>query len=129
MFLGNLDSLRDWGHAKDYVEGMWKILQFKRPEDFVLATGVSYSVRDFLNKALKRIGIKIKYQGEGVNEVGIVTENNDNANVSIGQEIIKIDPRYYRPTEVDSLTGDYSKQNFIKLETKYTLDEIIDEMF
>ena len=92
LFLGNLDSLRDWGHAKDYVEGMWKILQFKRPEDFVLATGVSYSVRDFLNKALKRIGIKIKYQGEGVNEVGIVTENNDNANVSIGQEIIKIDP-------------------------------------
>ena len=129
MFLGNLDSLRDWGHAKDYVEGMWKILQFKRPEDFVLATGVSYSVRDFLNKALKRIGIKIKYQGEGVNEVGIVTENNDNANVSIGQEIIKIDPRYYRPTEVDSLTGDYSKaKTLLNWKPKYTLDEIIDEM-
>ena len=129
LFLGNLDSLRDWGHAKDYVEGMWKILQFKRPEDFVLATGVSYSVRDFLNKALKRIGIKIKYQGEGVNEVGIVTENNDNANVSIGQEIIKIDPRYYRPTEVDSLTGDYSKaKTLLNWKPKYTLDEIIDEM-
>ena len=90
--------------------------------------GFIFSKR-LLNKALKRIGIKIKYQGEGVNEVGIVTENNDNANVSIGQEIIKIDPRYYRPTEVDSLTGDYSKaKTLLNWKPKYTLDEIIDEM-
>mgnify|MGYP001373439894 FL=1 len=129
LYLGNLDTYRDWGHAKDYVEGMWKMLQYHKPEDFVLATGTSYSIREFLVKAFKRVGIKIDFIGEGINECGIVNENNGEAKVFIGQEIIKIDSRYFRPTEVDTLTGDATKaKNLLNWSPKYNLDELISEM-
>jgi len=100
LYLGNLDSLRDWGHAKDYVEMQWLMLQQEVPEDFVIATGVQYSVRDFVNVAAKELGIQITWQGEGVDETG--TDQN-------GKVIVKVDPRYFRPTEVETLLGDPSK--------------------
>ncbi len=101
LWLGNLDARRDWGHAKDYVEGMWKILQHDTPEDFVLATGKSYTVREFCEIAFKEIGIDIEWIGKGVNEIG-----KDNKN---GTVLVQIDERYFRPTEVDYLEGDASK--------------------
>lgn len=100
LYLGNLDSLRDWGHAKDYVEAQWLMLQQDRPEDFVIATGVQHSVRQFVNFAAAELGIQIDWKGIGVNETG--TDQN-------GKVIVKVDPRYYRPTEVDALLGDASK--------------------
>lgn len=105
LYLGNLDARRDWGHAKDYVEGMWRILQHDHADDFVLATGKDYSVRDFVNAAFTEIGISICWQGTGIDEVGI-----DEAN---GKVRIKIDPRYFRPTEVDFLQGDATKAKTI----------------
>ncbi|MDG2343151.1 MAG: GDP-mannose 4,6-dehydratase [Flavobacteriales bacterium] len=101
MFLGNLDAQRDWGHAKDYVKGMWLMLQHDKPDDFVLSTGKTYSVRYFCELAFKEVGIEIEWSGKGVKEVGL--------NSKTGKEIIKIDPYYFRPTEVDLLVGDYSK--------------------
>ena len=95
LWLGNLDAKRDWGHAKDYVEGMWKILQHNTPEDFVLATGKSYTVREFCEIAFKEIGINIEWVGEGINELG-----KDNKS---GKVLVQIDKRYFRPTEVDYL--------------------------
>lgn len=100
LYLGNMDSLRDWGHAKDYVEMQWLMLQQDKPEDFVIATGVQYSVRDFVNAAAKELGIQITWQGEGVDETG--TDHNGNV-------IVKVDPRYFRPTEVETLLGDPTK--------------------
>ena len=100
LYLGNMDSLRDWGHAKDYVEMQWLMLQQDKPEDFVIATGVQYSVRDFVNAAAKELGIQITWQGEGVDETG--TDHN-------GKVIVKVDPRYFRPTEVETLLGDPTK--------------------
>jgi len=100
LYLGNMDSLRDWGHARDYVEAQWLMLQQEQPEDFVIATGVQYSVRDFVNAAAREIGMQITWQGQGVNETG--TEQN-------GKVIVKVDPRYFRPTEVETLLGDPTK--------------------
>ena len=100
LYLGNLDARRDWGHAKDYVEMQWLMLQQAQPEDFVIATGVQYSVRDFVNAAAEEIGIKIRWVGAGIDETGI------DAN---GKTIIAVDPKYFRPTEVESLLGDASK--------------------
>jgi GDPmannose 4,6-dehydratase len=100
LFLGNMDSLRDWGHAKDYVEMQWLMLQQEKPEDFVIATGVQYSVRDFVNAAAAELGIRITWQGQGVDETG--TDHN-------GKVIVKVDPRYFRPTEVETLLGDPTK--------------------
>ena len=100
LYLGNLKAKRDWGHARDYVEGMWKILQQKKPEDYVLATGMQYSVKDFANLTMKELGIKFHWKGSGVKEKCI---NND------GKVIIECDPAYYRPLEVDTLLGDSSK--------------------
>ena len=129
LYLGNLDSKRDWGHAKDYIEGMWKMLQYHKAEDFVLATGKSYSIRDFLVKAFNEVGISIKFTGKGINECGIVNENNGNAKVNIGQEIIKIDSRYFRPTEVEILTGDATKaKKLLKWTPKYSFENLISEM-
>ena len=129
LYLGNLDSKRDWGHAKDYIEGMWKMLQYQKAEDFVLATGKSYSIRDFLVKAFNEVGISIKFTGKGINECGIVNENNGNAKVNIGQEIIKIDSRYFRPTEVEILTGDATKaKKLLKWTPKYSFENLISEM-
>src|SRR4249919_636876 len=101
LFLGNLDAMRDWGHARDYVEGMWMMLQQPRPDDYVLATGDSHTVREFVERAFAAIGRTISWRGEGTHETGI-----DKAN---GRELVKVDPRYFRPTEVDVLTGDASK--------------------
>jgi GDPmannose 4,6-dehydratase len=101
LFLGNLDAKRDWGHARDFVEGMWRILQQQQPDDYVLATGETHSVREFVEKAFAQIGIQIVWQGQGVAETGI-----DHAS---GRVLVEIDPRYFRPTEVDLLIGDPSK--------------------
>jgi GDPmannose 4,6-dehydratase len=101
VFLGNLDAKRDWGHARDYVEGMWLILQQAQPDDYVLATGESHSVREFVEKAFSHIGRQIVWRGKGADEKGYDAANN--------QVLVEIDPRYFRPTEVDSLIGDPSK--------------------
>ena len=111
LYLGNIDSLRDWGHAKDYVKMQWLMLQQDKPDDYVIATGNQFSVRQFIQWSAEELGIKIKFRGEGVNEVGYVDKvNGENApNLSPGDEIIKINPKYFRPTEVDNLLGDPSK--------------------
>nr|WP_034349020.1 GDP-mannose 4,6-dehydratase [Noviherbaspirillum massiliense] len=120
LYLGNLDAKRDWGHARDYVEMQWLMLQQDQPEDFVIATGVQYSVRDFVNAAARELGIAITWQGAGVEEKGY------NAH---GKCIVAVDPRYFRPTEVETLLGDPSKAK-IKLgwTPKTTFDELVAEM-
>ena len=101
LYLGNLDAKRDWGHARDYARGMWLMLQQSEPDDFVLATGESYSVREFVDRAFAHVGIRIAWRGRGVDEVGIDEKT--------GQQLVKVDPRYFRPTEVDTLLGDSGK--------------------
>lgn len=110
LYLGNLDVKRDWGHAKDYVEGMWLMLQQDVPEDFVLATGITTNVRDFVQMSFNEIGVKLDFTGKGIQEVGVVTELKDSSiPLKIGDVVVSIDPRYYRPTEVDLLIGDSTK--------------------
>ena len=99
LFLGNLNALRDWGHAKDYVEAQWLMLQQNEPDDFVIATGKQYSVKDFINCAAKNLDMVLEWQGIGLKEVGLLN----------GKEIIKVDPRYFRPAEVENLLGDPTK--------------------
>jgi GDPmannose 4,6-dehydratase len=101
LFLGNLDAKRDWGHARDYVEGMWLMLQQEEPDDYVLATGESHSVRESLEGAFAHIGRRIEWRGSGVEEVGMDAKSN--------QPLVSIDPRYFRPTEVELLLGDPAK--------------------
>ena len=101
LYLGNLDSKRDWGHANDYVEGMWKIMQHDKPDDFVLATGISTSIRDFTTQAFSEVGITLEWSGSGVDEIG--------KNAQTGKLLVSVDPTYFRPTEVDILIGDASK--------------------
>ena len=101
LYLGNLNSLRDWGYAKDYVECMWMILQHDTPEDFVIATGEQHSVREFTELAFKVAGIDIEWRGEGINEQGICRQS--------GQVLVEVDPKYFRPTEVDTLLGNPAK--------------------
>jgi GDPmannose 4,6-dehydratase len=120
LYLGNLSSKRDWGHAKDYVEAQWLMLQRSEPEDFVIATGVQYSVRDFVNLAARELGIDIRWTGEGENERG--TD-------SSGKCIVAVDPRYFRPTEVDSLIGDASKaQQKLGWKPKISFEQLVQEM-
>jgi GDPmannose 4,6-dehydratase len=120
LYLGNMNSLRDWGHAKDYVEMQWLMLQQDKPEDFVIATGVQYSVRDFVNAAAKELGMTIAWEGEGAEEKGYS---------AAGQCIVAVDSRYFRPTEVETLLGDASKAR-IKLgwKPKISFDELVSEM-
>ncbi|HHY9131288.1 TPA: GDP-mannose 4,6-dehydratase, partial [Escherichia coli] len=108
LYLGNMDSLRDWGHAKDYVKMQWMMLQQEQPEDFVIATGVQYSVRQFVEMAAEQVGIKLRFEGVGVNEKGIVVSvtGKDAPAVKSGDIIVKVDPRYFRPAEVETLLGD-----------------------
>jgi len=120
LYLGNMDSLRDWGHAKDYVEMQWLMLQQEKPEDFVIATGVQYRARDFVNTAAKEIGIQITWKGQGIEETG--TDQN-------GKVIVKVDSRYFRPTEVETLLGDPTKANEkLGWTPKISFDELVSEM-
>jgi len=111
LYIGNLNARRDWGHARDYVEMMWLMLQQEMPEDFVIATGAQHSVREFVNAAANELGMKIRWKGKGVEETGVLTHSNPDNDSDIQPEkvIIRVDPRYFRPTEVDSLLGDSSK--------------------
>ncbi|MCB9062382.1 MAG: GDP-mannose 4,6-dehydratase [Halobacteriovoraceae bacterium] len=130
MFLGNLDAKRDWGHAKDYVEAMYLMLQQDEAEDFVIATGVTTTVRDFVVKAFSHIGVELEFSGVGVNEIAKVLKcNNPEYKIEIGQEVVKIDERYFRPTEVELLLGDPTKA-FEKLRwrPKHNLDTLVEDM-
>jgi GDPmannose 4,6-dehydratase len=111
LYMGNLDALRDWGHAKDYVRMQWMMLQQDQPEDFVIATGVQYSVRQFITWSAEELGITLKFEGQGVNETATVAAiSGANApGLKVGDVVVKIDPRYFRPTEVETLLGDPSK--------------------
>ncbi|MEE9372596.1 MAG: GDP-mannose 4,6-dehydratase [Saprospiraceae bacterium] len=130
LYLGNIDAKRDWGHAKDYVKAMWKMLQLDEPHDFVIATGTTTTIRDFLVLAFKETGIGIEFNGNGEDEVAIVSECNEEwKEVIKGQIVMKIDPRYYRPTEVNELLGDASKaKKMLNWEPEYTLEQLISEM-
>jgi GDPmannose 4,6-dehydratase len=130
LFLGNLNAKRDWGHAKDYIQAMHLILQHDKPEDFVIATGVTTSVRDFCIKAFAELGIELEFQGEGPNEKGFVkTNDNSEFKVKPGQEVLAVDPDYYRPTEVDLLIGDATKAKDLLGWTPQTdLNGLISEM-
>ncbi len=131
LYMGNMDALRDWGHAKDYVRMQWMMLQQEVPEDFVIATGVQYSVRDFITKSAKRLGISIRFEGEGVNERGVVSaiEGTQAPALKVGDVVVKIDPRYFRPTEVETLLGDPTKaKEKLGWVPEVTLDEMIEEM-
>jgi len=130
VYLGNMDAKRDWGHAKDYVELMWMILQQDKPEDFVIATGVTTSVRDFVRMAFKEIGVTVEFKGNGLDEVGVVTACiNPEYQIEIGKEVVSVDPRYFRPTEVELLIGDPTKaKNQLGWVPKYDLQMMISEM-
>jgi len=142
LYMGNIDALRDWGHAKDYVRMQWMMLQQDKPQDYVIATGVQYSVRQFIEKAAAALGMQIRWQGEGVNEVGYavippavivgnkaVIAGSDPQSMPPEVPVIRIDPRYFRPTEVETLLGDPSKaKRNLGWEPEITLDEMVTEM-
>jgi GDPmannose 4,6-dehydratase len=121
LFLGNLDAKRDWGHARDYVEGMWRILQQSKPDDYVLATGETHSVREFVEKAFAEIGVRIAWEGAGVEEKGLDARS--------GRVLVQVDPRYFRPTEVDLLVGDPSKaRSKLGWQHKVSFEQLVAEM-
>lgn len=129
LYMGNLDAKRDWGHAKDYIEGMWLMLQQDTPEDFVLATGVTTSIRDFIIKVFNHLGIELAFKGEGVKEIGYVVKCNGEFKLEVGKEIIHVDERYFRPTEVELLIGDPTKaQTKLGWKPKYDLDALVKDM-
>jgi GDPmannose 4,6-dehydratase len=131
LFLGNLDARRDWGHARDYVRMQWMMLQQETPQDFVIATGVQVSVREFVEKSAARLGITLEWRGHDESEHGRVTEirGKDAPAVQVGDTIIRVDPRYYRPAEVESLLGDPTKaKEVLGWEPQITLEMMIDEM-
>lgn len=130
LYLGNLDALRDWGHARDYVEMMWLMLQQQTPEDFVIATGRQYSVRQFAERAAVELGLSIQWQGTGEDEVGVLAASDDTRmKQRIGQAIIRIDPRYFRPAEVDTLLGDATKaERKLGWRPKIGFDQLVSEM-
>ena len=131
LYLGNLSALRDWGHTKDYVRMQWMMLQQEMPEDYVIATGVQCSVRDFIQKAAKQLGISLSFEGEGDQEIGVVSGvHADRAPaLKLGDVIVRVDPRYYRPTEVETLLGDPSKaKRKLGWSPEISLDSMIEEM-
>jgi GDPmannose 4,6-dehydratase len=130
LWLGNLNAQRDWGHAKDYVEAMWLMLQQDAPEDFVIATGVTTPVREFVRMAFAEVGIEIEFKGEGVDEKGTVKScSNPAYQLSVGTEVVAVDPRYFRPTEVELLIGDPTKANTkLGWKPKYDLAGLVKEM-
>jgi GDPmannose 4,6-dehydratase len=130
LYLGNLNAQRDWGHAKDYVEAMWLILQQEKPEDFVIATGVTTSVREFIKLAFAEVGIELNFTGEGVNEKATVAAcNNPEFQLPVGKQVVAVDPEYFRPTEVELLIGDPAKaKSQLGWEPKYDLAGLVKEM-
>jgi GDPmannose 4,6-dehydratase len=130
LYMGNLDAKRDWGHARDYVEAMWLMMQQDTPEDYVIATGVTTSVRDFIRMAFAEIGVELVFRGEGVNEKGIVLHaGHPDFQLPEGREVVAIDERYFRPTEVELLIGDASKAyRNLGWKPKITLPELVREM-
>ncbi len=138
LYLGNLDAKRDWGHAKDYVRMMWMILQADEPEDWVIATGQTTAVRDFVRMAFSFTGIELEFKGEGIDEKGIVSsiDSNrlkelsiDNTNLKVGDEVVAVDPKYFRPTEVDLLLGDPTKaETKLGWKREYKLEELVNDM-
>ncbi|HVS91447.1 MAG TPA: GDP-mannose 4,6-dehydratase [Mucilaginibacter sp.] len=130
LFLGNLDAQRDWGHAKDYVEAMYLILQQEKPEDYVIATGVTTRVREFVRMAFAEVGIEVEFRGEGVNEKGyVVSCSNPDYQLETGKEVVAVDPKYFRPTEVELLIGDPTKANQkLGWKPKYDLAMLVSEM-
>jgi len=131
LFMGNMDALRDWGHAKDYVRMQWMMLQQDKPQDFVIATGVQYSVRDFVERTAKELGITLAFEGEGVKEVGkvVAIEGTDAPALKVGQVVVQVDTRYFRPAEVETLLGDPSKaKQELGWVPEITLDQMIKEM-
>ena len=130
LYLGNMSALRDWGHARDYIEMQWLMLQQATPEDFVIATGVQYSVRQFVEFAAQELGIQIRFEGDGANEVGIVASvTGDKATCKVGDVIVKVDARYFRPTEVETLLGDPSRaKEKLGWTPQTSLQELVAEM-
>jgi len=129
LYLGNLDAKRDWGHAKDYIEGMYLILQQEKPEDFVLATGITTTIRDFVKMSFAELGIELGFRGMDEAEEGYVIANNGEYNLEIGTVVVKVDPKYYRPTEVDLLIGDPTKaMTKLGWKPKYNLATLVKEM-
>ena len=130
VYMGNIDAKRDWGHAKDYVEAMWLILQHSKPDDFVIATGVTTTVREFIQKSFKCLGIEIEFRGKGVNEEAVVSKvTSKEAKVKVGDVVMKIDPKYFRPTEVELLIGNPAKaKKELNWKLKYDLDGLVADM-
>ncbi|MGN0022345.1 MAG: GDP-mannose 4,6-dehydratase [Sphingobacterium hotanense] len=138
LYLGNLSAQRDWGHARDYVEAMWLILQQEKPEDFVIATGVTTTVREFVRMAFAELGIEIEFSGKGESEKAVIIDRDEERlqelglsaeHIKLGQTVVKVDPQYYRPTEVDLLIGDPSKaQSKLGWKPRYSLDMLVNEM-
>jgi GDPmannose 4,6-dehydratase len=129
LYLGNLEARRDWGHARDYVRAMWLMLQQDEPDDYVIATGEQHSVREFVELAFAKAGMKIAWQGEGLEEVGVLVDGDEECCCRPGEPVVCIDPRYFRPTEVDTLLGDSSKARAkLGWKPEVTFDELVEEM-
>jgi GDPmannose 4,6-dehydratase len=130
LYMGNIDSQRDWGHAKDYVEAMWLILQQDTPEDFVISTGVTTRVREFIRMAFREVGVELEFNGVGVDETGtVISSSNPEYAFTIGQLVLQIDPAYFRPTEVELLIGDNTKaKTKLGWSPKYTVEMLVKEM-
>ena len=130
MYLGNLNAKRDWGHAKDYVRMMWMILQAEKPEDWVIATGITTTVRDFVKLAFAEVGVELEFIGKDIDEKGYVKScSNPNFQLEIGKEVVAVDPRYFRPTEVELLIGDSTKaKTELGWELEYNLESLIKDM-
>ena len=129
LYVGNLDASRDWGHAKDYVEAMWMMLQQDEPEDFVIATGITTKVRDFIRMTFEELGAVLEFKGKGKDEKGFIRSCDESFGLKPGQEVVAVDPNYFRPTEVDLLIGDATKaKDKLGWQPKYTLREMIKEM-
>jgi len=130
LYLGNLDAHRDWGHARDYVDAMWRILQQETAEDYVIATGVTASVRDFVQMAFAHVGVELAFEGSGENEIARVKSASDpEYRLKTGSVALRVDPRYYRPTEVDRLVGDPTKAKAkLGWQPKYDLPALVREM-